>query len=134
MKGVVLLANIYQVPTDILSSEDILRLLLVRCVESAEMTPVLHTLQLTHFPSPIKNTLRGGYGISAGMILVESHIYIHTWIERNYVRFELSSCKSFDVEKVINVIKTIFGKEVKIDYKVVPWDNDGFVIMRTEVI
>ena len=126
MGGQVLLVNIRNVPYDLIVSEDVLRLFLVRAVEKAGMTPVLHTLQVAHFPAPVKGVLRGGFGISAGMILVESHIYIHTWAEDGYIRFELSSCKNINVDAVISLIKTIFGDDVKIDYVVVPWlTTDG---------
>lgn len=126
MTGQTLLVNIYNAPQDVLSSEEILRLFLVRCVEFIDMTPVLNTLQVAHFPSPIKNSYKGGYGLSAGLILVESHIYIHTWVEKNYARLEISSCKSFDEKKVFDIINMFFGKEVAISYEKIDWEaKDG---------
>jgi len=122
MKGLTFLADIFGVSEDILSSDEIIRLMLVRCVENIGMTPVLHTLQVAHFPIPVKGKLRGGYGLSAGMILVESHIYIHTWPENGYARFELSSCKEFEIERLLNTLKIFLG-EVEIRYVSIPWTN-----------
>jgi len=126
MKGQTLLVNIYGAPSELLSSEEIIRLFLVRAVEFIDMTPILHTLQVAHFPTPIKGILRGGYGLSAGMVLVESHIYIHTWPEENYARLEISSCKSFDEKKALEVIKVFFGKDVRVDYKNLSWNESDF--------
>jgi len=123
MKGLTLLANVRDVAADVLSSDEIMKLLVVRAVEAADMTPVLHTLQVAHFPAPVKGSLRGGYGLSAGLILVESHVFIHTWPEFNYMRFELSSCREFDESKVLETLKVILGKGIKIDYIVIPWEK-----------
>lgn len=122
-KGLTLLVNIKQVEPELLMSEEIIKLLLLRCIEAADMTPVKHTWQIAYFPAPIKKTLRGDYGLSAGIILVESHIYIHTWPEKNYARFELSSCKEFDKDKVLKVIKTFFGVDIEIESQAVPWEG-----------
>ena len=121
MEGLTLLVNVYEVQAELLSSDEIMKLLLVRAIEAANMTPVLHTLQIAHFPIPIKGFLKGGYGLSAGMVLVESHVYVHTWPENNYMRFELSSCRFFKEDPVLNVLRTILGKEIKIEYKTIPW-------------
>lgn len=124
MNGLTFLANIKGVAMDLLSSEEIIRLLLVRSVEAIGMTPVRQTLQVTHFPMAIKNELRGGFGLSGSLILVESHVSCHTWPEESYMRFELSSCKKFDHEPLIETLKTILGFSVDIDYIVVPWQTE----------
>lgn len=122
LTGQTLLGNIYDAPTDVLSSDEILRLFLVRCVERIGMTPVLQTLQVVHFPIPVKSKTKGEFGISAGLILIESHIYIHTWTEKRYARFEISSCKDFDEEKVKDCVFAFFGDSVKFDYVIIPWN------------
>jgi len=134
MKGQTFLANIYDVSPELLSSDEVIRLLLIRCVEAVEMTPVLHTYQSSHFPAPIDGELRGGYGISAGMILVESHIYIHTWPESKFARFELSSCKPFTIDNLLKTIRVIFGEKIKMKYCSIDWDADysgSFYCQRT---
>lgn len=122
--GQVFLADIFSVDEGLLSSEDIIRLLVLRCVEAIEMTPVLPSYQSIKFPLPIGGIFRGDFGISAGMLLVESHIYIHTWPEKGYARLEVSSCRNFSdkVDRLVNVIETILGG--KVIYDVVNWRGE----------
>lgn len=122
--GQVFLADIFSVDEGLLSSEDIIRLLLLRCIEAIEMTPVLTSYQSVKFPLPIGGAFRGDFGISAGMLLVESHIYIHTWPERGYARLEVSSCRKFSdkVDRLVNVIGTILGGRVI--YDIVNWRSE----------
>lgn len=40
------------------------------------------------------------WGISGFIFINESHIAIHTFVERNYVNIDVFSCKDFDTEKV----------------------------------
>jgi len=41
------------------------------------------------------------WGISGFIFIAESHISVHTFVERSYVNIDLFSCKNFDVEKAI---------------------------------
>lgn len=41
------------------------------------------------------------WGISGFVFIAESHISIHTFVERNYVNIDVFSCKDFDTEKAI---------------------------------
>ena len=123
MKGMTLLVNIRTEDKDILTNAEILKLLLIRCVEAANMTPLKHTMVLEHFPIHSDKGLIGGVGISGGLILVESHIYLHTWLEYGYIRLELSSCKEFNPHKVIDTIRTIIGSAF-ISFNEVPWSNE----------
>ncbi len=41
------------------------------------------------------------WGISGIVLIAESHISIHTFVERRYVNIDVFSCKDFDVEKVV---------------------------------
>ena len=41
------------------------------------------------------------WGISGFVFIAESHISIHTFVERNYVNIDVFSCKSFDADRVI---------------------------------
>lgn len=70
------------------------------------MVPLPHTLVVEHFP---QLGAEGEIGISGILILVESHIAIHTWPERNYARVEISSCREFDPSVAVSVIKHFFG-------------------------
>ena len=41
------------------------------------------------------------WGISGFVFIAESHIGVHTFVERNYVNIDIFSCKDFDTEKAI---------------------------------
>ncbi len=41
------------------------------------------------------------WGISGFVFIAESHIGIHTFVERNYINIDVFSCKDFDSEKAI---------------------------------
>ena len=41
------------------------------------------------------------WGISAFVLLAESHISIHIFPERNYINIDIFSCKEFDAEQAI---------------------------------
>lgn len=123
MKGEILCVNLKNVPFALLMNDEVIKLLLVRATEQAGMTPVLHTLQVSHFPISFNGLLKGGYGIRAGMILVESHIYIHTWPEIGYARFELSSCKKINTENVLKTLTLFLGEDISMDYKLIPWED-----------
>lgn len=41
------------------------------------------------------------WGISGFVFIAESHIGIHTFVERNYLNIDVFSCKDFDAEKAI---------------------------------
>jgi S-adenosylmethionine decarboxylase len=48
------------------------------------------------------------WGISGFVFLAESHIAIHTFVERNYVNVDVFSCKDFDTEKAIEDFRAGF--------------------------
>ena len=47
-------------------------------------------------------------GLSGFVIIAESHLAIHTWPERGAVWADVFSCKSFDAEKVQQVLMDAF--------------------------
>jgi S-adenosylmethionine/arginine decarboxylase-like enzyme len=53
------------------------------------MTPVEGTDIYKEIGVPGSNLV----SITAGVILLESHICLHTWRELNYLRLEVSTCK-----------------------------------------
>ena len=48
-------------------------------------------------------------GVSAIVIIAESHISIHTFPANNYMSVDIFSCKIFDIEKAIDYITKAFG-------------------------
>ena len=49
------------------------------------------------------------YGYSTFVMIAESHLSMHTFPELNYFSFDCYSCKSFDVDAVIKVMKSHFS-------------------------
>ena len=47
-------------------------------------------------------------GISGIIMVVESHISIHTYPKKEFISMDVYSCKQFDCKKVINLIKNIY--------------------------
>lgn len=41
------------------------------------------------------------WGISGFVFIAESHISVHTFVERNYINLDVFSCKDFDADKAI---------------------------------
>lgn len=50
-------------------------------------------------------------GITGFVILAESHCSIHAFPARNFAYIDVFSCKSFDVQPVLDYIKEIFDPE-----------------------
>ncbi len=51
------------------------------------------------------------WGVSGFVIIAESHISIHTFPEKGYFSIDIFSCKDFDVDRAIEIIKEYFGTE-----------------------
>lgn len=47
-------------------------------------------------------------GISGFVLIAESHISIHTFVERCYINIDIFSCRDFDAQQVINDLKEKF--------------------------
>ena len=48
------------------------------------------------------------WGISGFVFIAESHISVHTFVERNYVNIDIFSCKDFDADKAIKELQDVF--------------------------
>jgi len=51
------------------------------------------------------------WGVSGFVIIAESHISVHTFPEKGYFSIDIFSCKDFDVDRAIEIIKEYFGTE-----------------------
>ena len=49
------------------------------------------------------------WGVSAFVLIAESHISIHTFPERSYINIDIFSCKEFDAEQAIKDLQHKFG-------------------------
>jgi len=67
-----------------------------------------------------------GGGWTAIRVIAESHIAIHTVHEEKALRMEISSCKWFDKNKAIKIIKKEF-KATKINYTFYDWQHGRII-------
>ncbi|WP_297455873.1 adenosylmethionine decarboxylase [Persephonella sp.] len=51
------------------------------------------------------------WGVSGFVIIAESHISIHTFPEKQYFSIDIFSCKEFDMDKAVEIIKEYFGTD-----------------------
>lgn len=47
-------------------------------------------------------------GISGIIMIVESHISVHTYAKKDFLSMDVYSCKTFDFQKVLDYMKTIY--------------------------
>jgi S-adenosylmethionine/arginine decarboxylase-like enzyme len=67
----------------------------------------------------IKHRVEQTSGYSTYLMIAESHISMHTFPTEDYFSFDCYSCKGFDTEKVVSLLKEIYGDGVY-DIKIVP--------------
>ena len=113
--------SIFDCPSSLLSDSSFLGTMIQRIVEGIGMTPVKKSMAFYHFPIMVKEKPCGEYGISGGCILVESHVYLHTWPERGFMRLEISSCKPVSVFNATKVIKIFLGRNICVKTEAVDW-------------
>lgn len=54
------------------------------------------------------------WGISGFVLIAESHISIHTFVDRGYIWVDIFSCKEFDATRAIDDLRAVFSlAEVK---------------------
>ena len=51
------------------------------------------------------------WGVSGFVIIAESHISIHTFPEKGYFSIDIFSCKDFDMNRALQIIKDFFGTD-----------------------
>lgn len=65
----------------------------------------------------------GPGGISITKMLKESHIAIHTTPEYNHIHIVISSCRNFDSNKAIDVLREVFRNPDIIESSINFWRN-----------
>ena len=80
----------------ILQDEDFLHNWLENYPSRIGMTRISPPYVLRYIGSELED-----WGISGFVFIAESHISVHTFVERNYVNIDVFSCKDFDTEKAI---------------------------------
>jgi len=118
LRGWLLVANCYTKETQLLQDSNYIKHFMRNLVLGVGLTPVKDTLVVATFPIPeAKNQV----GVSATIILVESHAGIHTWPELEYARIELSSCARVKKEDFESIIKAFFIP-YKLEVEAFEWD------------
>ena len=62
-------------------------------------------------------------GVSGFVMIAESHVSIHTFPEKDYAFMDIFSCRSFDTEKAVDLLTSVFGSK-KFTKKVVKRGTD----------
>ena len=97
------------VTSDKLNDGPYWRSLLVRLVELVGMTPLSKpTIHASVCTNPAWNPPTAS-GLSGFIVLAESHVSFHTFVEARYVFLDLFSCKNFDKMKVYEFLKRELG-------------------------
>jgi S-adenosylmethionine decarboxylase len=86
----------YSSKPEILQNEDYLRNWLEVYPSRINMTRISPPYVLRYLGAKLED-----WGISGFVFIAESHIAVHTFVERNYVNIDVFSCKDFDTDKAI---------------------------------
>ena len=99
----------YDADTDRISDTDLVFRFLDECPDAIGMTKIVPPQVYTYYGKTPED-----WGLSGFVIIAESHISIHTFPERRYVNIDIFSCKDFDTESALDVVKRTFAlPEVK---------------------
>lgn len=86
----------YSSNSNILRSEEFIYQLLDQYPAEIGMTKICPPYVLKYV-----GTKPEEWGVSGFVMIAESHISIHTFVEQNYLNIDVFSCKNFDAERVI---------------------------------
>ncbi|HPT40100.1 MAG TPA: adenosylmethionine decarboxylase [Candidatus Paceibacterota bacterium] len=87
---------------EILKNKDATIEMFNRIIESLQMKAVSE-VEVYQFP--------GGGGLTAFCVISESHLSIHTWPENNYMAFDIFSCRNFDENVALEILKEYIQPE-----------------------
>lgn len=78
-------------------------------------------------------------GISAFVMIAESHVSLHTFPEKDYVFMDIFSCKPFDVESAVKYLVNVFEskkftKKVIIRGQDFPRSHPEFIYLKPEQV
>jgi S-adenosylmethionine decarboxylase len=89
---------------ELLQNEEFLRNLLAEYPGRIGMTRISEPFIIRYEDCPPEE-----WGISGFVFLAESHIVIHTFVERGFVNIDVFSCKDFDTEHAAEDMNKRFG-------------------------
>jgi S-adenosylmethionine decarboxylase len=82
--------------------------LIYSCLDALPADISMHRISNPHIVRYDGGQIPDDWGISGFILIAESHIAIHTFPDKGFCSFDVFSCKSFDIEKVIDVITKTF--------------------------
>jgi S-adenosylmethionine decarboxylase len=98
-----LLIDGYSESKDLLQNEEFLRELLTDYPSKIAMTRISEPHIIRYADCEPEE-----WGISGFVFLAESHIAIHTFVERSYVNIDVFSCKDFDTAVAVQDLRKRF--------------------------
>ena len=91
----------YSSNSDILQSEEFIYQLLDQYPAEIGMTKICPPYVLRYVGAKPEE-----WGVSGFVMIAESHISIHTFVEQKYLNIDVFSCKNFDAERIIKDLST----------------------------
>jgi len=73
-----------------------------------QVVQVAGMTELERFQIELPNEMQAGPGVSITCVIIESHIALHTWPERNALMFNLVSCKPFNTRPIMGLLVDTF--------------------------
>ena len=79
-------------------------------------------------PVAIRSHVKGNKGITCSCMITTSHIVLHTWEDTHpgLLQLDVYSCKDFEIEKVVEHLKSLWLDEDTVQYKFLDREN-GFL-------
>ncbi|MDI6717981.1 MAG: adenosylmethionine decarboxylase [Patescibacteria group bacterium] len=107
-----LIIDAYNIQREQLKNTKEIRKLFIELIKNLKMRPLSSPIV-----KKITSPSYSNWGLSGFVMLYESHISIHTWPENGYAAMDIYSCKDFDEQKVIKLLKTAW-KRTKIKTRI----------------
>ncbi|MAG16155.1 adenosylmethionine decarboxylase [Candidatus Woesearchaeota archaeon] len=112
MFGPHLTLDLYGCDKETLADAEFVKNILKKMPEALGMN-IFSDPQVTDVPSQGQDSFDQG-GVTGFVILVESHMAIHTFPENGYVSFDIFSCKEFDTKYAADILmKKLGAKKVE---------------------
>jgi S-adenosylmethionine decarboxylase len=86
-----------------LSSKRFIRKFILKAVDISKMKPISKPMVIYYEPKEKEES-----GVTGFIIILDSHISVHTYPFKKSLYFDLFSCKSFDSDKMIDYSKEVF--------------------------
>lgn len=77
--------------------------------EKIGMTKIMPPMMTVCMEDTVK--VKEDTGITCVVLIMESHITLHTFNKKGFATFDLYSCNDFDVDQVLSIFKEMFSPE-----------------------